>query len=66
MLSLIRPGDAVMVSRFFRLGRSRDHLIKLIGEFTEKGIYFKALNLEVNSTTPANKLVLQIFAALLE
>jgi len=66
MLSLIRPGDTVMVSRFFRLGRSRDHLIKLIGEFSEKGIHFKALDLGVDSTTPAGKLVLQIFAALSE
>ncbi len=66
MLSLIRPGDTVMVSRFFRLGRSRDHLIKLLGEFSERGIHFKALDLGVDSTTPAGKLVLQIFAALSE
>ena len=62
----LRSGDTVMVARFFRLGRSRDHLIQLISEFARKGIHFKALDLGVDSSTPAGKLVLQIFAALAE
>jgi DNA invertase Pin-like site-specific DNA recombinase len=64
--SKLRPGDTVMVARFFRLGRSRDHLIKLVGDFSNRGIHFKALDLGVDSTTPAGKMVLQIFAALSE
>jgi DNA invertase Pin-like site-specific DNA recombinase len=64
--SRLRIGDTVMVARFFRLGRSRDHLIHLLGEFSRKGIHFKALDLGVDSATPAGKLVLQIFAALAE
>ncbi|MFD2938228.1 recombinase family protein [Spirosoma flavum] len=55
-----------MVARFFRLGRSRNHLIQLIIEFARKGIHFKALDLGVDSSTPAGKLVLQIFASLAE
>ena len=55
-----------MVAHFFRLGRSRDHLISLLGKFARKGIHFKALDLGVDSSTPAGKLVLQIFAALAE
>lgn len=66
LLTKLRSGDTVMVARFFRLGRSRDHLIALLSEFTQKGIHFKALDLGVDSTTPAGKLVLQIFAALAE
>lgn len=66
LLTQLRTGDTVMVARFFRLGRSRDHLISLLGEFAQKGIHFKALDLGVDSSTPAGKLVLQIFAALAE
>ncbi len=66
MLSKLRPGDTVIVARFTRLGRSRDHLIHLLGEFFRKGIHFKALDLGVYSARPAGKLVLQIFAALAE
>lgn len=66
MLSQLRSGDTVVVARFFRLGRSRDHLISMLSEFARKGIHFKALDLGVDSSTPGGKLVLQIFAALAE
>lgn len=66
MLSLLREGDTVVVSRFFRLGRSRDHLINLVGDFKKKGIIFKALDLGIDSTTHAGKLIIGIFAALAE
>ncbi|TDB58546.1 recombinase family protein [Arundinibacter roseus] len=66
MLSLLREGDTVVVSRFNRLGRSRDHLISLIGEFSKRGIIFKALDLGIDSSTPSGKLVIGIFAALAE
>ena len=66
LLALLRPGDTVVVARFFRLGRSRDHLISLISHFAKQGVQFRALDLGVDSTTPAGKLVLQIFAALAE
>lgn len=66
LLAGLRSGDTVMVARFFRLGRSRDHLINLLGEFAQKGIHFKALDLGVDSNTPAGRMVLQIFAALAE
>ncbi len=53
--SKLRPGDTVMVARFFRLGRSRDHLIKLVSEFSNRGIHFKALDLGVDSTTTSRQ-----------
>lgn len=62
----LRPGATITVARFFRLGRSRDHLISLLSEFAQTGIHSKALNLGVDSHTPAGKLVLPIFAALVE
>lgn len=66
LLTKLRPGDTVVVARFNRLGRDRNHLISLLGEFKERGIQFRALDLGVDSSTPAGKLVLQIFAALSE
>ena len=66
MLGLLRSGDTVVVSRFSRLGRSRDHLISLIGSFSARGIIFKSLDLGIDSATPSGKLVIGIFAALAE
>ena len=66
MLSLLRAGDTVVVSRLNRLGRSRNHLIDLVSEFAERSIVFKALDLGIDSSTVAGKLVLRIFSALAE
>jgi DNA invertase Pin-like site-specific DNA recombinase len=30
MITMLREGDTVVVARFFRLGRSRDHVISLV------------------------------------
>ncbi len=46
--------------------QARDHLISLIGSFSERGIIFKALDLGIDSATPSGKLVIGIFAALAE
>jgi len=66
LLAQLRAGDTIVVARFFRLGRSRDHLISLINHFAKQKVQFRALDLGVDSATPAGKLVLQIFAALAE
>jgi DNA invertase Pin-like site-specific DNA recombinase len=66
LLSVLRPGDTVLVARFFRLGRSRDHVIHLVHSFHQQGIHFKALDLGIDTTTPAGKFMLAIFAALAE
>lgn len=64
MLALLRAGDTVIVSRLNRLGRSLNHLIDLVSEFADRSIVFKALDLGIDSSTVAGKLVLRIFSAL--
>lgn len=66
LLAQLRPGDTVVVARFSRLGRSRDHLITLLSSLRAQGVIFKALDLGIDTSTPAGKLVLEIFAALAE
>ncbi|MGV3588581.1 MAG: recombinase family protein [Adhaeribacter sp.] len=66
LLKTVRPGDTVVVARFFRLGRSRDHLIDLITWFGKNKITFKALDLGVDTSTPAGKLIVNIFSGLSE
>lgn len=64
MLALLREGDTVVVSRFNRLGRSRDHLIHLVSEFTQRGVTFKALDIGIDTSTPAGNMIVGIFASL--
>ncbi len=66
LLSLVREGDTVLVARFFRLGRSRDHVIHLVNSFHQRNIQFKALNLGIDTSPPAGKFMRSIFASLAE
>src|ERR1044071_2900868 len=66
MLSLLREGDTVVVARFFRLGRSRDHVINLVNDFAKRKIAFKALDIGIDSGTTAGRLIISIFASLAE
>ena len=52
MLSQLREGDTVVVARFFRLGRNRDHVINLVNDFANRKVIFKALSFSIyNSLT---------------
>src|SRR5260221_2689087 len=66
VLSLLREGDTLVVARFFRLGRSRDHVINLITDLANRKIICKALDVGIDTTTPAGKLIISIFASLAE
>jgi DNA invertase Pin-like site-specific DNA recombinase len=66
LLDALRPGDTVTVARFNRLGRNSAHLVALLKEFEEKQIHFVALDLGIDSATPAGQLVMHVFAALAE
>jgi DNA invertase Pin-like site-specific DNA recombinase len=65
-LSHLRAGDTLVVWRLDRLGRSLRHLIDTITELHEKGIGFKSLQENIDTTTSGGKLVFHIFGALAE
>ena len=66
LLGLLREGYTVLVAHFFRLGRSRDRIIQLVNSFYQRGIHFKALDLGIDTNTPAGKFMLSILASLAE
>ena len=65
-LSHLRSGDALVVWRLDRLGRSLRHLIDTITELHERGVGFKSLQENIDTTTSGGKLVFHIFGALAE
>lgn len=64
LLGVLRPGDTVTVAWFSRLGRNSRHLVELVEGFNEAGVHFKALDLGLDTTTPAGKMMFTVFAAL--
>lgn len=58
--------DAIMVTKLDRLGRSLQHLLSLLDEFNKKGIHFIAVTQNIDTSSPAGKLQLQIMGAFAE
>ncbi len=66
VLSYLRAGDTLVVWRLDRLGRSLQHLIEVVAQLAARGIGFKSLTEQIDTTTPGGKLVFHVFGALAE
>jgi DNA invertase Pin-like site-specific DNA recombinase len=65
-LSHLRAGDTLVVWRLDRLGRTLKQLIELINDLNSKGVGFKSLQENIDTTTSGGKLIFHIFGALAE
>jgi DNA invertase Pin-like site-specific DNA recombinase len=65
-LNYVRKGDTLVVWRLDRLGRSLPHLITTMTTIEERGIGFKSLTENIDTTTSGGKLIFHIFGALAE
>ena len=66
VLSYLRNGDTLVVWRLDRLGRSLKHLIEVVAALAERGIGFKSLTEQIDTTASGGKLIFHVFAALAE
>jgi len=62
----VRAGDTLVVWRLDRLGRSLKHLIEVVTDLEMRGIGFKSLTENIDTTTSGGKLIFHIFGALAE
>ena len=65
-LAYVRKSDTLVVWRLDRLGRSLPHLITTMTDLEERGIGFKSLTENIDTTTSGGKLIFHIFGALAE
>ncbi|MEB3282370.1 MAG: recombinase family protein [Lyngbya sp.] len=63
-IAKISPGDVLVVWRLDRLGRSLKHLVELVELLKLKGIAFKSLSENIDTTNATGELVFHFFAAL--
>ncbi|MEI2806751.1 MAG: recombinase family protein [Albidovulum sp.] len=63
-LAYLRAGDALVVWRLDRLGRSLPHLIETIGALDARGVGFRSLSESIDTTTSGGRLVFHVFGAL--
>ena len=60
----LRPGDVVVVTKYDRLARSLKDLLEIVDSIQAKGAGFKSLGEDIDTTTPAGRLVFHVFASI--
>ena len=64
LLDQLRPGDVVMVSKYDRLARSLRDLLDIVEAIGRCGAGFRSLAEDIDTTTPAGRLVFHVFASI--
>ncbi len=63
-LEFIRPGDILVVWRLDRLGRSLPDWLKTVGDLEARGVGFRSLTENIDTSTASGRLAFNLFASL--
>lgn len=66
LLEQLRKGDVVIITKYDRLSRSLRDLIDIVGRIGEAGAGFKSLAEDIDTTSPAGRLVFHVFGSIAE
>ena len=64
MLDQLRAGDVVVVAKYDRLARSLADLLDIVKAIQGTGAGFRSLAEDIDTTTPAGRLVFHVFASI--
>ena len=64
MLDQLRDGDVIVVAKYDRLARSLRDLLDLVETIKERGAGFRSLAEDIDTTTPAGRLIFHVFASI--
>ena len=64
MLEQLRDGDVVTVTKYDRLARSLKDLLEIVEAIRERSAGFRSLAEDIDTTTPAGRLVFHVFASI--
>jgi DNA invertase Pin-like site-specific DNA recombinase len=65
-LALLKPGDTFIVWKLDRLGRRMLHVVTTIQDLNARGIAFRSLTENIDTTNAAGRFMLHVFASLAE
>src|ERR1700693_4994225 len=63
-LACLRSGDCLVVWKLDRLGRSLPHLLTTVTDLKKRGVAFRSLTEQMDTTTPQGEFLFHIFGAL--
>jgi DNA invertase Pin-like site-specific DNA recombinase len=63
-LAFTKPGDCLVVWKLDRLGRSLPHLLTTVTDLKKRGVAFRSLTEQMDTTTPQGEFLFHIFGSL--
>lgn len=63
-LEVLRKDDSLVVWKLDRLGRSVKDLVTMVGELEQRGIHFKSLTDNIDTSTPSGRFFFHVMASL--
>jgi DNA invertase Pin-like site-specific DNA recombinase len=63
-LAYVHPGDCLIVWKLDRLGRSLPHLLQIVLTLQTRGVAFRSLTEQMDTTTPQGTFLFSLFGAL--
>ena len=64
LLEQLRPEDVVVVTKYDRLARSLKELLEIVDMIQARGAGFRSIGEDIDTTTPAGRLVFHVFASI--
>lgn len=64
LLDQLRPGDVVVVAKYDRLSRSLQDLLIIVETIRNRGAGFRSLAEDIDTTTPAGRLVFHVMSSI--
>ncbi len=65
-LDYVREGDTLVVTKLDRLARSMPNLVELTAKLKAKGVELRVLSLNLDTSTPTGKLMLNLMGSIAE
>lgn len=62
----LKRGDTLVVWRLDRLGRSIRHLIEIIGRLQKRGVEFRSITENIDTTSAGGRMIFHVIAAMAE
>jgi len=64
LMEYVRAGDTVVCCKLDRIARSTKHLLEIVETLEKKGVSFRVLNINLDTSTPTGKLMLSMLGAI--
>jgi len=64
MMDYVRDGDTVVSCKLDRIARSTQNLLEIVARLETKGVSFRVLNINLDTSTPTGKLMLTMLAGI--